>query len=562
MNLAKIAVASATYAIDRPYDYLVPEELAGRIQPGMRVLVSFGAGNRRTDGIVLALGSQEPDGEKRKTILALLDDAPMLEPELLKLALWMREQYFCTVYDAARAMLPSGLWFSLKDCWKLADGVDRERAEQAAGRSQRAKHLVELLLANGGCVEMRQVRQAFGLKDPNPALRQLSEQGVIVLETSAARGVGDKQERVAVLAIPPEDAMAQVRPRRNRAPLQYSVVEQLCVFGRISARELCYFTGASMATLKALEKRGLLALETQETFRRPELPCQTGGGQKTQLNQEQQEVCDGLCQMLDQRKAAGALLYGVTGSGKTQVYLHLIDHVLDQGRTALVLVPEIALTPQLMQIFAARFGRQVAILHSSLRSGERCDEWKRARIGDARVVIGTRSAVFAPLPDLGLVVLDEEQEPSYKSEQTPRYHARDIARYRCAKSAALLLLSSATPSVESMYHAKEGVYHLFTLSHRYNEKALPHVSVVDMKEELRSGNGTVLSQTLTQALSDTVDRGEQAILFLNRRGASRMVTCGECGQVPTCPRCSVHLTYHSANGRLMCHYCGYSQALP
>ena len=562
MNLAKIAVASATYAIDRPYDYLVPEELAGRIQPGMRVLVSFGAGNRRTDGIVLALGSQEPDGEKRKTILALLDDAPMLEPELLKLALWMREQYFCTVYDAARAMLPSGLWFSLKDCWKLADGVDRERAEQAAGRSQRAKHLVELLLANGGCVEMRQVRQAFGLKDPNPALRQLSEQGVIVLETSAARGVGDKQERVAVLAIPPEDAMAQVRPRRNRAPLQYSVVEQLCVFGRISARELCYFTGASMATLKALEKRGLLALETQETFRRPELPCQTGGGQKTQLNQEQQEVCDGLCQMLDQRKAAGALLYGVTGSGKTQVYLHLIDHVLDQGRTALVLVPEIALTPQLMQIFAARFGRQVAILHSSLRSGERCDEWKRARIGDARVVIGTRSAVFAPLPDLGLVVLDEEQEPSYKSEQTPRDHARDIARYRCAKSAAVLLLSSATPSVESMYHAKEGVYHLFTLSHRYNEKALPHVSVVDMKEELRSGNGTVLSQTLTQALSDTVDRGEQAILFLNRRGASRMVTCGECGQVPTCPRCSVHLTYHSANGRLMCHYCGYSQALP
>ena len=190
MNLAKIAVASATYAIDRPYDYLVPEELAGRIQPGMRVLVSFGAGNRRTDGIVLALGSQEPDGEKRKTILALLDDAPMLEPELLKLALWMREQYFCTVYDAARAMLPSGLWFSLKDCWKLADGVDRERAEQAAGRSQRAKHLVELLLANGGCVEMRQVRQAFGLKDPNPALRQLSEQGVIVLETSAARGAG------------------------------------------------------------------------------------------------------------------------------------------------------------------------------------------------------------------------------------------------------------------------------------------------------------------------------------------------------------------------------------
>lgn len=562
MKLAKVAVASATYAIDRPYDYLVPEELYGRVQPGMRVMVPFGAGNRRTDGIVLALADQNPDGGKCKSILTLLDDEPMLEPELLKLALWMRERYFCTVYDAARAMLPSGLWFSLKDCWKLADGMDRERAEQAAGRSKRARHLVELLFANDGCVEMRQIRQAFGLSDPNPVLRQLSEQGVIVLETSASRGVGDKQEKVAALAVPPEDAMAQVVPRRSRAPLQYSVVEQLCIFGRISARELCYFTGASMTTLKTLEKRGLLTLETQEAFRRPELPYPVGGGQTAKLNWEQQTACEGLRRLIDRGEAAGALLYGVTGSGKTQVYLSLIDYVLSQGRTALVLVPEIALTPQLMQIFAARFGGKVAILHSSLRSGERCDEWKRARNGDARVVIGTRSAVFAPLPNLGLVILDEEQEPSYKSEQNPRYHARDIARYRCAKNGALLLLGSATPSVESMYHAREGTYHLFTLSHRYNEKALPHVSIVDMKEELRAGNGTVLSQALVQALSDTAARGEQAILFLNRRGASRMVTCGECGQVPTCPRCSVHLTYHSANGRLMCHYCGYSQALP
>lgn len=213
--------------------------------------------------------------------------------------------------------------------------------------------------------------------------------------------MGDKQEKVAVLAVPPEDAMAQVSSRRSRAPLQYSVVEQLCVFGRISARELCYFTGASVTTLKALEKRGLLTLETQEAFRRPELPYPVGGGQATKLNEEQQAVYEGLRQLVDQGVAAGALLYGVTGSGKTQIYLHLIDHVLSKDKTALVLVPEIALTPQLMQVFAARFGSRVAILHSSLRSGERCDEWKRARSGDAKVVIGTRSAVFAPLPPFG-----------------------------------------------------------------------------------------------------------------------------------------------------------------
>ena len=559
-RLAKIAVASATYAIDRPYDYLVPEELWAQTKPGMRVLMPFGAGNRRTDGIVLAVAEAET-AQKLKSIIALLDDVPVFTPELLRLSLWMREQYFCTVYDAARAVLPAGLWFALRDCCRLTDGTDRERAYDAAGRSVKARQLVELLFANSGCAEMRQVREAFGTADPNPAIRQLAEAGVICVETSAARGVGDKTEQVAVLAVPPEDAMAQISPNRSRAPLQYAVMEQLCAFGRVSVQELCYFTGASRTTVKALAKKGLLTLEKQEVFRRPELSAAEDAAPVT-LNAQQQTAYEGLKALLEQDAAASALLYGVTGSGKTQVYIKLIFDALALGKTALVLVPEIALTPQLMRLFTSRFGRKVAILHSSLSAGERYDEWKRARSGDARVVIGTRSAIFAPLPDLGLIVLDEEQEPSYKSEQTPRYHARDVARYRCVKNGALLVLGSATPSVESMYYAREGRYHLFTLTERYNEKALPEVTVVDMKKELKAGNGSVLSRPLEQALSDTICRGGQAILFLNRRGASRMVTCGECGESPTCPRCSVHLTYHSANNRLMCHYCGYSEPLP
>ena len=244
------------------------------------------------------------------------------------------------------------------------------------------------------------------------------------------------------------------------------------------------------------------------------------------------------------------------------MYLRLIQETLARGRTALVLVPEIALTPQLLRIFAAHFGEQIGVLHSSLRAGERYDEWKRIRRGEARVVIGTRSAVFAPLERLGLVILDEEQEASYKSENNPRYHARDVAKYRCVQSGALLVMGSATPSVETMYSAQTGRCGLFTLKERFNRRALPQVQVVDMKEELRAGNGRAISRPLQQALEDTLVRGEQAILFLNRRGASRMVSCGECGAVPECPRCSVKLTYHSANGRLMCHYCGYSQPLP
>ena len=560
-TVAKIALQAATYAIDKPYDYQVPPELLDTLRPGMRVVVPFGAGNRRTEGIVLALEGGYPDDPRRKSILTVLDEEPVLDGEALRLALWMRERWFCTVYDAARAMLPAGLYFSLQDRWKLAPGVDREAAYAAAGRSEHARHIVELLFVSGREADVAQIKEAFGTKDPNPALKLLRDKGILTLETSASRGVGDKKELVASLAIPPEEAMALVTPRRRSAPLRYAVTELLCALGSASAKELCYFTGAANATLRSLEKSGILRLEHREVFRRVTVEAGERAAPPV-LNAEQQAAFEGLDALAAVGRPAAALLYGVTGSGKTQVYLRLIYEALARGRTAMVLVPEIALTPQLLRIFASHFGDDIAVLHSSLRAGERYDEWKRVRSGQARVVIGTRSAVFAPLRNLGLLILDEEQESTYKSENVPKYHARDVAKYRCAQNDALLVLGSATPSVESMYHARRGDYRLFTLRRRYNEQALPEVLIADMKQELRVGNGTSLSGPLRAGLAAAMETGEQSILFLNRRGASRMVTCGECGEVPTCPRCSVHLTYHSANGRLMCHYCGHSEPLP
>ena len=560
-TVAKIALQAATYAIDKPYDYQVPLELLDTLRPGMRVVVPFGAGNRRTEGIVLALEGGYPDDPRRKSILTVLDEEPVLDGEALRLALWMRERWFCTVYDAARAMLPAGLYFSLQDRWKLAPGVEREAAYAAAGRSEHARHIVELLFFSGREADVAQIKEAFGTKDPNPALKLLRDKGILTLETSASRGVGDKKELVASLAIPPEEAMALVTPRRRSAPLRYAVTELLCAIGSASAKELCYFTGAANATLRSLEKSGILRLEHREVFRRVTVEAGERAAPPV-LNAEQQAAFEGLDALAAAGRPAAALLYGVTGSGKTQVYLRLIYEALARGRTAMVLVPEIALTPQLLRIFASHFGDDIAVLHSSLRAGERYDEWKRVRSGQARVVIGTRSAVFAPLRNLGLLILDEEQESTYKSENVPKYHARDVAKYRCAQNDALLVLGSATPSVESMYHAKRGDYRLFTLRRRYNEQALPEVLIADMKKELRAGNGTSLSGPLRAGLAAAMEAGEQSILFLNRRGASRMVTCGECGEVPTCPRCSVHLTYHSANGRLMCHYCGHSEPLP
>ena len=277
------------------------------------------------------------------------------------------------------------------------------------------------------------------------------------------------------------------------------------------------------------------------------------------LNQQQQQAYEGLSQQMDAPNPGAALLYGVTGSGKTSVYIRLIRRCIDQGKQAMLLVPEIALTPQLLGLLAAHFENKVAVLHSSLPAAERYDQWKRVRDGDAAVVVGTRSAVFAPCGNLGLIILDEEQEHSYKSENSPRYDAREVAQWRGLKENALVLFGSATPSVQTMYYAKTGIYQLYTLDSRYNGRALPKVDIVDMRQELQLGNDLSVSYALQDAIGDANNAGKQTILFLNRRGNSRALVCIDCGETPECPRCNARLTYHSANERLMCHYCGYSQ---
>jgi len=560
LRVAKIALTAAAYVMDKPYDYLVPQELAD-LAPGTRVLAPFGAGNRRSQGLVLAVEERESEPERKlKYILAKLDEEPVLDAEGLRLALWVRERWFCTVGEAVRAMLPAGLIYSLRDCYRLAPGVDLAQALSAAGRSARERQIVELAAGRGG-VEAGAIREAFGTKDPGSALRALLGKGILTLETSAARGVGDKREKLVRLAVTPEEALAQVAPRRRTGPLRYAVVELLAGAGEAGAREVCYFTGATGATLRSLEKSGLITVTEREVFRRPE-PDRLPEPSPIVLNEEQERAFQGLDALARKGEGAVALLYGVTGSGKTQIYLRLIQKALERGRAALMLVPEIALTPQVTALFTAYFGQKVAVLHSALSAGERYDEWKRARRGEARVVVGTRSAVFAPLENLGLIILDEEQEGSYKSENVPRYHARDVAKYRARRSGAVLVLGSATPSVETMYQAQQGEYHLFTLSRRYNTRSLPSVYIADMREELRKGETSPLSAPLRRALEENLNRGEQSILFLNRRGASRMALCAACGQAPMCPRCSAYLTYHADNHRLMCHYCGYSRPVP
>ena len=552
-QIARVAVAAATYAIDKPYDYLVPEQLAGGAQVGVRVTVPFGKGNRASEGVILAL-SEESRRPKLKALSSVLDESPVLGNEEIKLALWMRERYFCTLYDSVKALLPAGLWYRVQESYLLA--VDRETA-LSAGKSDREDRVLETLASNGGTADLDTLRTACG-EGASATLRELCQRGLVTAETTARRKIADKTVRRVTLAVSPEEAMAMAEAKRRSAPLRYEVVKLLCAIGSGLSSDICYFTGASLRTLKNLEQMGIAAFSQEEVFRVPQTlpPAESG---PILLNEEQQAAYDAVLTMCGSGEPACALLYGVTGSGKTAVYLRLLQEVVLRGKQGMILVPEIALTPQMMARFSAYFGDRVVMLHSGLRMSERYDQWKRIRAGEADVVLGTRSAVFAPLHNLGMIIMDEEQEDSYQSENAPRYHARDVAKFRCTQSGAVLVLGSATPTVESTFQAQKGAYRKLILRSRYNQQPLPRVLIADMREEVRRGSAGTVSEPLRRELEENLRRGEQSILFLNRRGNSRMLLCGECGAVPECPRCSVPLTYHSANGRLMCHYCGHSE---
>ncbi len=550
--IAKIAVSAAPFAIDKPYSYWVPEHLS--LVPGMRVSVPFGRGNKRCEGVVLSL--EEGSEEGLKQVEESLEQVPLVSAAMLRLAAFLRERYFCTFYDCLRCMLPTGVWFREKSTYRLTD--DRTWKEGAC-RQKDALTVLAFLEDCGGAAEEAAL-QSLGLEEEklHGALNYLRRKKWITGSSEFLRSLGDRTEKIATLAASSEEVLEYAAKRPKSAAMQRAVLELMCAIGSVSVKELCYYTGASNATVKRLAQLGYLELTEKPVFRCREItPAKIHG--PLVLSGQQEEVFRGLTEQLHQEQPGAALLYGVTGSGKTAVYLKLIQACLDMGKSALLLVPEIGLTPQLLSLLAAYFGSQVAVQHSSLSVGERYDQWKRIKSADARVVVGTRSAVFAPNVSLGLVIVDEEQEHSYQSENSPRYDAREVALWRGVKEKALVLMGSATPSVQTMYHAKTGDYRLYTLNRRFNGKPLPQVSIVDMNQEVRQGNGLSLSAPLLSAIDETRSNGKQTILFLNRRGNSRALVCVDCGKAPECPRCSARLTYHSANERLMCHYCGYSQ---
>lgn len=546
---AFVAVEGLAYHFDAPYSYKIPRELEETALAGCRVMVPFGNGNRKKQGLILSVKPllECTNSTKLKSIYSVLDETPLFTDEMLELVTWLKENTFCTLFEAAKTMLPAGIGLSYVVSY-IANDIDTARINKL---SENEKTVYEYL--KNGCkyIKREKILKDTGLSSQSDVLDKLVRKGILQTNVDAKRKTGDltvKNVRLALHETQAEDILSTLTAK------QRDVTKLLIDIGGASVKEVCYFTGVTPAVVTALEKKGIVEIFDSEICRKPRREIGEKPASSPVLTTSQNAAFTELYEKYRSKKGAAALLYGVTGSGKTQVFLKLIEKVVEDGKGVIVMVPEIALTPQTLGIFYSHFGDKVAVFHSALSAGERIDEWKRVKRGEAKIAIGTRSAVFAPFSDLGLIVMDEEQEHTYKSEMSPRYHAKDVARFRCAYNDCLLVLASATPSVETYTNAVNGRYAFVKLGERYGKAVLPEVITVDTSQT----KGAV-SNELYNALEECLENKQQAILLMNRRGFNTFATCNACKTVLSCPNCSISLTYHSANRRLMCHYCGYSR---
>lgn len=551
---AKVAVENTSYSFDKLFSYLIPESLAEKTQVGCRVLVDFGRSKKKRQGFVLDItDNAETENIKLKPIFEVLDEEPYLDDEAIKLALWLADRTFCPVFDCARALLPSGIGLRVIETYRTAQISPSDMVLL----SEEERRIVEFLEKKDDFVAADKIYSAAELSDESKLPDRLVEKGFLIKNIHTNRRVHDATVKTVSLnsAYYTENSIAVKLTKK-----QQTVVELLRSIGTATSKEIAYYTGVTGSVVENLYKAGIVEYENTEIFRTPEKMRSTPRDTSSiVLTDMQNGVYRQLADKLHTDDPKPSLLFGVTGSGKTKVYMKLIDDMAAENGGVIVLVPEISLTPQLLTMFYSRYGERVAVMHSSLSVGERTDEWKRIKSGRANIVVGTRSASFAPVQNLRLMIIDEEQEGTYKSEMSPRYHARDVARFRCAYHHALLVLASATPCVETFAGALNGRYDLAELTERYSKAGLPAVMTIDISQKENMNGMQTISTKLAEEIRYNLAHHQQTILLINRRGFNTFVACTKCKSVITCPHCSISMTYHSANDRLMCHYCGYSE---
>lgn len=566
MHFAGVCLLNKPYHTDGIYDYRIPEELETSALPGTFVTVPFGVSNVPSLGVIWEL-KENSEYHEVKEIQSVCPDHISLDEEMMGLCAFMRQRTLCTTGDAVRAMVPSSAISKLCELYSVNSEYHLSGSDEL---SSSELFIYDYLLKNGE-TETTVLRSRFGV-GTEATLKRLRAKKYLCRRVIRKDAAAEKHETVWSLAISDEDARSLADGERVGAWKLTSQKHKNILFALLSedvpmsTSAISECADVNTAQLKALLEKGILQKQERRVERNPYAYAQTDT-QPLVLNNEQKTAAETLWSLASSGEPKAALLHGVTGSGKTCVMLSLIDRMLENGRGVIVLLPEIALTPQSVSIFCSRYGERVAVIHSGLSLGERYDAYCRIREGRADIVLGTRSAVFAPVQNLGAIIIDEEQEHTYKSDQNPKYHTRDIARYRCNHHRALMLLASATPSIESYKKAKDGIYTLVRLTERYGNAKLPEVEIADMRKEIQSGNVAPLGERLLTKLCETVSRGEQAVLFLNRRGYNHFVSCRSCGQAITCPSCSVAMTYHTKHGtytegEMVCHWCGRRIPLP
>jgi primosomal protein N' (replication factor Y) len=556
--IAKVIVDVPSRQTDRPFDYKVPAEMEKWIEVGSRVGVPFGG--RTLQGFVTQLASEtDIDGKRLKAVAELLDAVPPLLPDLVELARWISEKYCCSWTTALQAMIPAALKGKAE---RLVAVVD-----QAAAAELLPPELLKWIAGNGPQVKLESL------------LARYPEQGLAVKAAlvegslSEQMSIRDRHSvRTVMMVHVPEDVEA-ARAGLPSLPARSAKQRELLAFmlergGSLPLQALLAETGGSAGSVRSLAEKGLLELRDEEVQRDPYAGRDFERTKPLPLTAGQSEVYSRIAAVIESGEPRTMLLHGVTGSGKTEVYLQSIQHSLERGKQAIVLVPEIALTPQMVERFKGRFGDAVAVLHSRLSNGERYDEWRRIRSGKVQVAIGARSAVFAPFTQIGLIIIDEEHESSYKQDEAPKYHARDVAVRRARQHGAAVVLGSATPSIETFAAARRPAQEagqpsaLLPMPERVGGRPMPPVTVVDMREELKDGNRSMFSRLLHRSLAERLERGEQSVLLLNRRGHSTFVMCRSCGYTAACPHCDISLTYHQKTRALRCHYCGHAEQAP
>lgn len=552
--IAKIVLNKNSHATDRLFDYKIPAFIEKTITVGMRVNVPFGRGNRPLEGYVYKLCA-ESDFENLKEITNLIDEFSYFDSSKVEIMEFMRHRYFCSYISAIKCFVPSGVGANIIRYFSLTCS-DEEAIKNSCKHSVTSDKIVNCLKAYGTLSE-EAIKSEVGKNNTVTMLNKLVDAGIISVSTKETENIKDVTKTFVELSIDRDEAYTIIDAISSKAKAQARALEVVCDNAIIELSELLMYASCKKPVIDALFEKGYIVYS--------QVVCNDSSfdslseyvNEKKQLTSEQQNAVDKVLPAITENKKETFLIHGVTGSGKTEVYLRLIENTINCGRDAIFLVPEISLTPQMISLVYGRFGDNVAVLHSRLTLRQRYNEWKRIKNGDVKIVIGARSAIFAPFSNIGLIVIDEEHETTYKSEMSPKYNAIEIARFISRQQSSVLVLASATPSVDSYYKASTGVYNLLEMPTRANKAPLPIVKICDMRKELEDGNMSIFSRDLQKAIETNLSNGEQTILFLNRRGFSGFVSCRSCGYVLKCPSCNVSLTYHKSSGKMVCHYCDY-----